>query len=185
MAVNLMWKGGVFSMQRDLKTWSINVSEDGEEIDISYTGTVVIMPLCELQHKEDDYQGVIDAYEQDIADMPEAMKADWKKDHAGVNRKSGSGRRADAQIVAMLVQGASIDEVRKTRFVYNKEGHKKVYGDRKIFSASSVNKPGDYERLKNLYLDFPDIFWGISQEQFFGWMSKKAGKRGRSNEGKV
>lgn len=165
-------------MQRDLKTWSIDVSEDGEEVDISYTGTVVIMPLCELQ-------STIDAYEQDMAAMPKTMKGDWKTDHAGVNRKSGSGRRADAQIVAMLVQGASIAEVRKTRFVYNKEGHKKVYGDRKIFSATSVNKPGDYERLKNLYLDFPDVFRGISQEQLLSWISIKTGKRGRSNEGKV
>ena len=117
-----------------------------------------------------------------LEEAPEVIKQEWKKSNAGVNRKKGSGRRADAQIVAMFARGASVEEVSKTRFVYNREGHKKYYGRSKIFAASSVKKPEDYQRIMNLYEDFPDIFGGISKEQLIGWIQKKASKGGTKNE---
>lgn len=120
-------------------------------------------------------------YEQELEEAPETLKQEWKESNAGINRKKGSGRRADAQIVAMFAKGASVEEVIKTRFVYNREGHKKYYSRGKIFAASSVKKPEDYQRIMDLYEDFPDIFGGISKERLIGWIQKKASKGGNSN----
>ena len=117
-----------------------------------------------------------------LEEAPEILKQEWKKSNAGVNRKKGSGRRADAQIVAMFIKGASVEEVSKTRFVYNREGHKKYYSRGKIFAASSVKKPEDYQRIMDLYEDFPDIFGSISKEQLISWIQKKASKGGTKNE---
>lgn len=117
-----------------------------------------------------------------LEEAPEILKQEWKKSNAGVNRKKGSGRRADAQIVAMFIKGASVEEVSKTRFIYNRGGHKKYYSRGKIFAASSVKKPEDYQRIMNLYEDFPDIFGSISKEQLISWIQKKASKGGTKNE---
>ena len=142
-----------------------------EAYKITFSGELRILLQSELDE-------CMEVYEQELEEAPEILKQEWKKSNAGVKRKKGSGRRADAQIVAMFIKGASVEEVSKTRFIYNREGHRKIYGSSKIFAASSVKKPEDYQRIMDLYEDFPDIFGGISKEQLISWIQKKASKGG-------
>ena len=106
----------------------------------------------------------------EIVEGSKSSFSEWLKDHKGARK--GTGRTSDAMILAGAIRGLSNDELLKGHYQHKKGGSKK-YGRTKIFSALSVNKEGDDERIMSLYRDFPDIFEGISEREVEEWFIDK------------
>lgn len=170
--------------QHDVKTWQLEVLDDGKRVHLSYTGSAVILPLIDFNSMKDTADMVHEVTEG----LPklqkqcqehgykvgiESAEKQWKQAHTGKNNSEGCGRLADAEILAMAVRGVPLKEIKKARFTYNRLGHKKVYGERKIYSALSVKKPEDRGRILGLYVDFPKTFDGVPYEAIERWFWKK------------
>ncbi len=162
--------------QHDLKTFSPSVNADGS-VHISYAGSVVLVPKIDFNALVRS-KGAMKEYKEALQTAKEDVKNDYLTSHRGGWDKVGCGERADAEILAAAVHGASLSELQKRRFTYDRGGHKKVYGRSKIFSALSVKKPEDYKRIMNLYSAYPEVF-NCSAEVVKQWYSKKRGKGGK------
>ena len=78
-------------------------------------------------------------------------------------------------ILANAVRGMSLEDIQSQSYPY-KKGATKRYTPPKIFSALSVKKPDDLERINGLLSDFPEVFEGIEREKIYAWIQKKASK---------
>ena len=182
--------------QHDLKTFSPSVNPDGS-VHVSYTGSVVLVPkqdfnaLISAKNGLEETQKLIDeVMENDrklVADAKKCVRDSEKRvtekyltSHKGGYDKVGCGHRADAEILAAAVLGASVEQLLKGRYTYDKYGHKRAYGKQKIYGALSVKKPEDYGRITGLINDFPDVFANVGVEAVYCWMQKKASKGGKS-----
>jgi len=97
----------------------------------------------------------------------------WTEQMKGM--KKGSGRTADAMIVANAVGGMSIQEIMAQKYPYKKDGVKK-YTRTKIYAALTVKTDEDVRRIRELYDDFPEVFDGIEWSEVEAWMRKKHNK---------
>lgn len=186
--------------QHDVKTYKPSLNPDGS-MHFTYTGSAVILPKVDfnaLMHCKSKVDMCVNTSKQALARannlqsanevLKESAKAavqnaseDFLSSHRGGYDKQGCGRRAEAEILAKAVSGASIAEIQKCRFTYDRYGHKRAYGRDKIFKALSVKRESDYNRIVGLLRDFPTVFEGISYEQVFAWMQKKASKGGKKS----
>lgn len=183
--------------QHDLKTFSPSINPDGS-VHVSYTGSVVLVPkqdfnaLIALHEANDKNTALLsqasealkqrnealDKYRDALKTSKEDVTNDYLTSHRGGYDKQGCGHRADAEILAAAVHGASIEQLCKKRYTYNRYGHKKVYSRGKIFSALSVKKPEDYQRIMDLYTTYPEVF-NCSVEVVIQWYQKKYMKGGK------
>lgn len=180
--------------QHDVKTYVASKNNDGS-LHISYSGSCVLLPKIDfnalLQNSEKSSNVIkqsLDAFEKQrevinnlngkLETAKEDIVDDYLTSHRGGYDKLGCGKRADAEILARAIHGATIKELEKGRYTYDKLGHKKVYERRKIFSALSVKKPEDYERITSLYLAFPEVF-DCTAEELFAWYKKRYKKGGK------
>lgn len=176
--------------QHDLKTFSPSINSDGS-VHISYTGSVVLVPkqdfnaLIALRDVNDKNTALLSQANDALGKYREALKTakedaenDFRSSHQGGWNKQGCGHRADAEILAAAVHGASIEQLCKKRYTYDRYGHKKVYSRGKIFNALSVKKPEDYERIVSLYNTYPELF-NCSFEVVMQWYQKKYMKGGK------
>lgn len=186
--------------QHDVKTYKPSLNPDGS-MHFTYTGSAVILPKVDfnaLMHCKSKVDMCVNTSKQALArannlqSANEALKESAKKavekasedfllSHRGGDGKKDCGRRAEAEILAKAVSGASIAELLKGRYTYDKYGHKRVYGRDKIFKALSVKQSSDYNRIVGLLRDFPTVFEGINYEQVFAWVQKKASKGGKKS----
>lgn len=184
--------------QHDVKTYKPSINPDGS-MHFTYTGSAVILPKVDfnaLMHCKSKVDMCVNTSKQALArasqlqDANDVLKEsaktavqnaseDFLSSHRGGYDKQGCGRRAEAEILAKAVSGASIAEIQKCRFTYDRYGHKRTYGRDKIFKALSVKQEDDYTRIVGLLNDFPVVFEGISYEQVFAWVQKKASKGGK------
>lgn len=184
--------------QHDLKTFSEGMNADGSW-HISYSGSCVVLPKIdfnsllqnaekstELMRQMNDrikileeinrkFRAEIQATEENAKEF---VSEDYLTSHRGGYDKQGCGDRADAEILARAIQGATIKELLESRYTYDRLGHKRVYGRRKIFSALSVKKPEDYERITRLYAAYPEVFH-CTTEELFVWYKKRYEKGGK------
>lgn len=178
--------------QHDLKTFVTSVNPDGST-HVSYSGSVVLVPKQDfnalLTYKEqlkqaleavDKRNKALDVLKKDLSTAKEDVKDDYLTSHRGGWDKSGCGNRADAEILAAAVKGASIEKLLKGRYTYDRYGHKKVYSRGKIFNALSVKKPEDYQRIVDLYTTYPEVF-NCSAEEVMQWYQKKYMKGGKQS----
>lgn len=183
--------------QHDLKTFSPSVNPDGTA-HVSYTGSVVLVPkqdfnaLIALREASNKHTALlsqasealkqrdnaIDKYRDALKSAKEDVTNDYLTSHRGGYDKQGCGHRADAEILAAAVHGASIEQLCKGRYTYDKYGHKRSYGKQKIYDALSVKKPEDYERIASLYNSYPELF-NCSFEVVMQWYQKKYMKGGK------
>lgn len=88
------------------------------------------------------------------------------------NRR-GSGRKAEAMMVADSIRGISVAEIMKKRYPHSKHSTKK-YSRGSVYRALSLKNKVDTERLAKLYEDFPEVFSGISAEEVMEWCKRRA-----------
>lgn len=185
-------------MIHDVKSFEV-VDKDflcHSEVDVKYDGTLVVMPLIDYKTLVKKYESATKDLEQKgyvldkkLKDYKEAVETakdlcfyttcSWLEEHKGA--KKGCGRLADAMILADAVRGSSIDELQRRRYPYKKNGATKCYHKDKIFSALSVKKPEDVNRINSLLIDYPDAFEGLTIEDVFSWMAKRS-KRGQKGD---
>lgn len=185
--------------QHNVKTFSKSVNADGS-LHISYSGSCVLLPkidfnaLLKLKASSEESlkllkqsTDLINTQRNSLKELHGALKTakedvveDYLTSHRGGYDKQGCGRRADAEMVAKAVGGASIDELLKGRYTYDKYGHRRAYSRGRIFKALSVKKPEDYGRITSLINDFPDVFVSVGIEAVYCWMQKKASKGGKN-----
>lgn len=179
-------------MERNLKTWNMEVKDEGQRISLSYTGSVVLMPLLYLTLLEKNYSKIEKSNRENenlLREVHKFMKnlphleqklyengftdgqSDWISKHKGINNKKSCGTKADAEILALAIQGKSMDEICQTRLTYNKQGQKKLYRKDKIYRALRLTD--DVERRKQLFMRYPDVFDGINMENLMNWCRKK------------
>lgn len=169
-------------MLHDVKSFCIEEFEDGS-YKVSYDGTLVVIPLIDynslterIARAEDMQKHVVEELKEsgEIVDsLANFTTKDWYEEHKG--SKKGCGRLADAMILADAVRGMSFAEIKEKRYPYKKGGTKK-YGRDKIFDALSVKKPDDYQRVWDLWTDYPEVFSNISINDVFRWFGKRASK---------
>ena len=173
--------------QHDLKTLSTSINADGSA-HVSYTGSVVLVPKVDfnaLIHAKNELQNMqkltTEMLERDKKIIADAKKYardsekrvtdDYLSSHQGGYDKIGCGQRADAEILAAAVHGASVNQLLKGRYTYDRYGHKRAYGKQKIYDALSVKKPEDYQRISNLYNSYPEVF-NCSFEVIIKWYQR-------------
>lgn len=181
-------------MLHDVKSFEV-IDRDPilhSHVSVKYDGTLVVIPLIDYntlvkraETAEKELEVVKNKLEAQIEHAKEAVDfvsdlcsyttTSWYEEHKGA--KKGCGRLADAMMIANAVRGMSNDEIQAQSYPY-KKGATKVYDRRKVFSALSVKKPGDLERINMLLLDFPEVFADVPREEVYKWMQKKALKGG-------
>lgn len=174
--------------QHDVKTLHWEVVSDGH-VFVSYTGSLVAVPQIDfnaLVRDRASLQAANARAERAISGMNEAREKardavhiaqeDFLSSHRGGYDKQGCGRRAEAEILARAVAGASISELLKGRYTYDRDGHKRAYSRGSIFKALSVKRPEDVTRIHLLIADFPEVFQGMELSAIFAWVQKKASK---------
>lgn len=182
--------------QHDLKTFSPSVNPDGS-IHVSYTGSVVLVPkqdfnslialreVCDKKSaslsraneaikQRDD---ALDKFREALKTAKEDVVDDYLTSHRGGQDKQGCGQRADAEILAAAVHGASMKQLLKGRYTYDRYGHKRAYGKQKFYDALSVKNPEDCQRIMDLYYTYPEVF-NCSVEVVMQWYQKKYTKGG-------
>lgn len=172
-------------MIHDVKSYSVENLDPltNEHSRIKYDGTLVVIPLIDyntLMKKLETYEKKEKVNKEALevaGDLASYNTYSWYEEHKGA--KKGCGRRADAMILANAVRGMSLADIQAQHYPYKKGGSKK-YGRDKIFSALSVKKPEDLERINGLLTDFPEVFAGIDREQVYVWMQKKTNKGGNA-----
>lgn len=185
------------NFQHDLKTFSPSVNPDGS-VHVSYTGSVVLVPkqdfnaliaLREANNKSTTMlsqanealkqkNDALGKYREALKTAKDDVTNDYLTSHRGGYDKQGCGHRADAEILAAAVHGASVEQLLKGRYTYDRYGHKRAYSRGKIFSATSVKKPEDYQRIMDLYTTYPEVF-NCSIEVVIQWYQKKFMKGGK------
>lgn len=178
--------------QHDVRTYDSSINPDGS-MHVAYTGSCVVMPKIDfndLIHRKQQNEALQDRVSQlesankslkkSSQTAVETASDDFLSSHRGGYDKQGCGRRADAEMIAKAVGGASVDELLKGRYTYDKYGHRRAYSRGRIFKALSVKKPEDYERITSLINDFPDVFVSVGVEAVYCWMQKKASKGGKN-----
>jgi hypothetical protein len=88
------------------------------------------------------------------------------------NRR-GSGRKAEAMMVADSIRGMSVAEITEKRYPHSKHSTKK-YTKRSVYRALSFKNDADAKRVAELYEDFPEVFSGISLEEVMEWCKRRA-----------
>ena len=190
--------------KHDVKTFEVNAVDD-EEVIVSYTGSVILLPKIDFNSLVSD-RGKLNGAEKlkdsllhlylnetskvrkkdsEIAELKSANEtavSDYFNSIRGTKSKRGSGDMASAEILARAIRGDSLSDILKGRYTYNNRGNKKVYERRKIFFALSVKKPEDYERILNLYNSYPSVF-DCTLEEVSAWYYKRLKKGGNSDEG--
>lgn len=116
--------------------------------------------------------GIIERQRKDMKSAVKDAEESFLSSHRGGWDKIGCGDKADAEILAKAIKGSSVSELLKGRYTYDREGHKRVYGRSKIFSATSVKKPEDFKRIMDLYDKYPEVF-GCSQIELVRWYLSK------------
>ena len=185
--------------KHELKTWRPEILDNGMRVRLCYEGSGVLLPLIDFRELTDikDYNDKLleNANRQNenikellnkikelreenhrLAELAETRNQDATPKYYGKNQRQGTGHCGDAEIVAMAVSGASLQEIKATRFTYNRKGGKRIFAKTKITNALSVSKPEDYARVQQLYRDYPTAFKGISEEQINDWFCKKYAK---------
>ena len=172
-------------MLHNLKSFSIEVLAD-DLVSVSYDGSLVAVPLIDYNALTKKSSSAVQALKREkersketmdlVSDLASYSTYSWYEQHKGA--KKGCGRLADAMILANAVRGMSLTDIQDQRYPY-KHGATKKYERRKIFSALSVKKPEDLERINGLLNDYPEVFTGIDREQVYVWMQKKASKGGK------
>lgn len=177
-------------MIHDVESFDIQEYSD-THVRVHYDGTLVAVPLIDYNTLAKKSTSAVQALKREKARNQENFNlvtdlAQYKTYSLFNKTRAGSGRLADAMIVADSIRGMSLDEIkakeypyRKERVLYDSNGNKKVdknykkFGRDKIFSALSARKDEDGERLLSLFRDFPDVFEGISEEQLKSWAEKR------------
>ena len=190
--------------KHDVKTFEVNAVDD-EEVIVSYTGSIVLLPKIDFNSLVSDrskldgtkehadnllslYLGELSRVKEKDSEIAELKSAnetavyDYFNSIRGTKSKRGSGDRASAEILARAIRGDSLSDILKGRYTYNNRGNKKVYERRKIFFALSVKKPEDYERILNLYNNYPSVF-DCTLEDLHAWYYKRLKKGVGSDEG--
>lgn len=180
-------------MLHDLKSYDVRSFDNGAmntQIGVKYDGTIVCVPLIDYQLLVKKANSAVNALKNEkrkreiaeesnrecvdlCTDLAHYTTSSWYEEHKGA--KKGCGRLADAMILANAVRGMSLSDIQEQYYPYKKDGVKQ-YDRRKIFSALSVKKPGDLERINSLLSDFPDVFKGIDREAIYVWMKNRASK---------
>lgn len=163
-------------MEHDLKSWNIQVFEDGH-VRVSYRGTLVAMPLIDYNSLKKTKERYNEAKEL-TGDLVNYTTLSWYEENKGA--KKGCGRMADAMIIANAVRGKTLAEI-QTQHYPNKKGGSKKYSRGKIFDALSVKKPDDLHRIQSLMGDFPEVFRDIDREDVYKWMEKRISKGGKKS----
>lgn len=195
---------GNMDFKHDVKTFEVNAVDD-EEVLVSYTGSVILLPKIDFNSLVSD-RGKLNGAEKlkdsllhlylneaskvrekdsEIAELKSANEtavSDYFNSIRGTKSNRGSGNRASAEILARAIRGDSLSDILKGRYTYNNRGNKKVYERRKIFFALSVKKPEDYERILNLYNSYPSVF-DCTLEELSAWYYKRLKKGVGSDEG--
>lgn len=130
------------------------------------------------KEREEQFKEHEKLHEQDtdlVLDLAKYTTYTWLNEHRG--SRKGSGRLADAMIIANAVRGMTIKQIQALPYPY-KKGGKKRYAKDKVYDALSIKKPDDAQRINSLFEDFPEVFNGIGREDIFKWMQKKLNKRG-------
>lgn len=169
-------------MLHDVKSFCIEEYEDGS-YKVSYDGTLVVVPLIDynsltkrVSEAEESQERVIEEARENnelVDSLVKYTTMDWYEEHKG--SKKGCGRLADAMILADAVRGMSFAEIKEKRYPYKKGGTKK-YGRDKIFDALSAKKSDDPQRVRDLLMDYPEVFSDISINDVFLWFGKRASK---------
>lgn len=132
----------------------------------------------QFKEREEQFEKCEKQYEKDsnlVMDIAQYTTYTWLDEHRG--SRKGSGRLADAMIIANAVRGMTIKQIQALPYPH-KKGGKKRYAKDKIYEALSVKKPEDAQRINSLFEDYPKVFIGIEREDLFRWMQKKLEKRG-------
>ena len=185
------------NFKHDVKTFEVNAVDD-EEVIVSYTGSIVLLPKIDFNSLVSD-RGKLNGAEKlkdsllhlylnetskvrkkdsEIVELKSANETavyDYFNSIRGTKSKRGSGGRASAEILARAVRGDSLSDIMKGRYTYNSRGNKRIYERRKIFFALSVKKPEDYERILNLYNSYRDVF-DCTLEELSAWYYKRLKK---------
>lgn len=172
-------------MIHDVKSFSIEVLDD-DLVSVSYDGSLVAVPLIDYNSLAKKSASAVQALKREkerskevtdlVSDIASYSTYSWYEQHKGA--KKGCGRLADAMILANAIGGMSLADIQAQHYPHKNGGSKK-YGRDKIFSALSVKKPEDLERINGLLADYPDVFAGIDREQIYTWMQKRASKGGK------
>ena len=193
----------------DYSSWSITQLENG--VVGSYTGSVAIMPLDMYRKLRTEYEKLkkdnltLIEENKNLRRDNEELKSEVKKGTQAEDwipksalayyrtkkfveecrgAKKGIGQLADAEIIADALRGVSLSEMMQKEYSYNTKNKqtKKKYSRGKIFNALSVTKPDDVDRIKGLYLAFPEVFdCGI--EEIMLWIVKRQEKQMRGGRG--
>lgn len=169
-------------MLHDLKSFSAERYDDGS-YKVSYDGSLVVIPLIEynsllkrVAKAEETKERLVEETKENgelVDSLVQYTTLDWYEEHKG--SKKGCGRLADAMMLADAVRGMTFAEIKEKRYPYKKNGTKK-YGRDKIFEALSVKKPDDPQRIKDLLMDYPEVFSSVSVNDVYLWMQKKLNK---------
>ena len=169
-------------MIHDLKSFNVVTHDDGR-VSVSYDGSLVVVPLIDYNSLVKKNSSTLNALKKEqargkenadlVSDLASYSTYSWYTQHKGA--KKGCGRLADAMILANAVRGMSLEDIQSQSYPY-KQGSTKRYDRSKIFSALSVKKPDDLERINGLLSDFPEVFEGIEREKIYAWIQKKASK---------
>ena len=195
---------GNMDFKHDVKTFEVNAVDD-EEVLVSYTGSVILLPKIDFNSLVSD-RGKLNGAEKlkdsllhlylnetskvrkkdsaivELKSANETAVSDYFNSIRGTKSNKGSGNRASAEILARAVRGDSLSDIMKGRYTYNSRGNKRIYERRKIFFALSVKKPEDYERILNLYNSYRDVF-DCTLEELSAWYYKRLKKGVGSDEG--
>lgn len=185
--------------KHELKTWRPEILDNGMRVRICYEGSGVLLPLIDFKglieindcsdqlidntsRQNENIKELLNKIKElreenhRLAELAETRNQDATPKYYGKNQRQGTGHCGDAEIVAMAVSGASLQEIKATRFTYNRKGGKRIFAKTKITNALSVSKPEDYARVQRLYRDYPTVFEGITEEQINNWFWKKYAK---------
>lgn len=151
------------------------ILDNGARVRLNYTGSFVLLPVSDYNAIIDNYESRIDECIEEAEQAPEMLREVWKANNCR-NKRKGTGLKGDAEILAMAMSGVKVKDILKCRFTYDKFGHKRVFNERKVYKALSVNKSDDYQRIKDLFEAYQDVFLGITEQQVDDWYWKKYNK---------
>lgn len=91
-------------------------------------------------------------------------------------RTAGSGKLADAMIVADRISGIPRKTILRTPYPFDKHGHKRIFREGKVDNALRCKSSEDVDRIFTLYDLYPKEFEsrGVDRNAILIWCAKKS-----------
>lgn len=146
----------------------------------AYDGDLFLVRLMDLRRIENRLKKLLSLVPslKSLADVEvvedQELRSEARRESSKCNgNRRGSGRKAEAMMVADSIRGMSVAEIMKKRYPHSKHSTKK-YSKGSVYRALSLKNEADAERFAKLYEDFPEVFSGISVEEVMEWCKRRA-----------